>query len=367
MLVAGWTRIYEIKSCFRNGEVGLHHQPEFFMLEWYRAYANLDNIAADVENLLMTLTCAVGIDLPGLRRTSMRALFQDAFGFELAPETTREQLSDCARRFNVRIEGDDTWDEIFFRLFLEKIEPGLGHEGPVLVFGYPPSQAALARIGRDGFADRFELYWKGVEIANAFHELNDPEVNRARFENDVARKIELTGAGVPVDEELLQALDYGLPPSGGIALGLDRLFMALYAIGDIAKARAFPFDLRTKGKVLALPLIFWLMSGCVTPRAVEQDAPHGNGPLLAAVHAASHAERPRERTARAHSVERRRIGRLRLEPIKDRVADESRGKSGLDAADRCRVRPQFMSPIACGIQSAAFTIFGISSISTGVS
>jgi lysyl-tRNA synthetase class 2 len=243
MLAAGWTQVFELKSCFRNGEIGAHHQPEFTMLEWYRAYANLDSIAADAAALIAECAESLcpALSVPGLKKTTMAELFAKVFGgFKLRPTTSREELLALAEKAQVRIDVSDTWDEVFFRLFLEKIEPWLGSDGPLLVRGYPPSQAALSRIGEDGFADRFEIYWRGLELANAFHELNDPVENRKRFEQDAAGKIALRKKPVPVDEELLKALDYGLPPSGGIALGLDRLFMALFEIDSIEETRAFP-------------------------------------------------------------------------------------------------------------------------------
>lgn len=247
MLVAGWTRLFEFKTCFRNGELGAHHQPEFLMLEWYRAYSPLTAIADDVARLLEWLLARLNTGVfyevpPRLERTTMREVFAATFpGFELRPDTSRDELVALAERAAVKVSRDDSWDEIFFRIFLEKIESHLGVGNPVLVQGFPPSQAALARIGADGFADRFEVYWRGFEIANAFHELNDPKENESRFHDDAEKKAAFGRPPVPVDEELVRALYYGLPPSGGIALGLDRLFMAFYGIENLADARAFPF------------------------------------------------------------------------------------------------------------------------------
>ncbi len=243
MLVLGWTKIFEFKTCFRNGELSGHHQPEFLMLEWYRAYATLDRIADDVEALLLHVQMALRPrETPfGLKRTTMKELFAQAFdGFELSATTSREDLVALAEKVNVRLDPSDTWDEVFLRLFIEKIESGLGMEGPLLVRGYPPSQAALSRIGADGFADRFEVYWRGLELANAFHELNDPVENERRFLEDGEKKKQLGKRAVPYDKDLVRGLQHGLPPSGGIALGLDRLFMATMELSEIAATRAFP-------------------------------------------------------------------------------------------------------------------------------
>lgn len=245
LLAAGWTKIYEIKTCFRNGEIGEHHEPEFQMLEWYRAYSPLDAIADDVEALLSTLSQKLRPErpVPKLRRTTMATLFAKAFnGFSLTPTTTRDDLVALAGAFSVTVDVSDSWDDLFFRLFLEKIEGTLGLEDPVLVRGYSPTQAALSRIGADGFADRFEVYWRGLELANAFHELNDPDENVARFEADRARKEELGKPAVPIDKILIAALKHGLPPSGGIAMGLDRVFMALFEYRTIGETRGFPME-----------------------------------------------------------------------------------------------------------------------------
>jgi lysyl-tRNA synthetase class 2 len=252
MLAQGWTRIFEFKTCFRNAEIGPHHQPEFMMLEWYRAYAGLDQIVMDCQQLLATLAKHFTLPIPPLRQVTMSELFAEKIsGFTLKPSTTLADLCELADRLHIRHSaigahagagGDtnsDDWDVVFFRIFLEKIEPGLGAEGPLLVRGYPPSQAALSRLDPAGFADRFELYWKGLEIANAFHELNDPAENVIRMKRDGLKKEQIGKPAVPVDAELITALESGFPPSGGIALGLDRLFMALFGVEKISDARAF--------------------------------------------------------------------------------------------------------------------------------
>jgi len=258
LLAAGWTRIFELKTCFRNGELGPHHQPEFMMLEWYRGYSNLERIADDVADLVSWLAerlvsvpgysnVWLGGQKPQVVRTTMREVFSRAFnGFELRPDTTRDELLEVANVAGVHCVLTDSWDEVFFRLFLEKIEGSLERlmqtDAPVLIHGYPPSQAALARIGADGFADRFEVYWRGFELANAFHELNDAQENLLRFADDAAKKCGVNKSAVPVDQRLVEAVEFGLPPSGGIALGIDRLFMAFFGIKEIAKARPFPFS-----------------------------------------------------------------------------------------------------------------------------
>lgn len=242
LLAAGWTRIFELKTCFRNNEGGRHHQPEFTMLEWYRAYADLDAIAVDCENLFSHVARALGCDDQiHLSRVSVAALFQKHLNFALGPDTEIAQLRSLAKANEIVYAADDSWDDLYFRIFLTRIEPHFQSGGPWLVHDYPPSQAALARLNPRGWADRFEIYWRGLEIANAFHELNDPEANVARFAKDRAQRQALGKPIVPNDEELLRALFAGMPPAGGIALGVDRLFMAVLGKDSIEETRPFPF------------------------------------------------------------------------------------------------------------------------------
>ncbi len=242
MLVAGWTKIFEIKSCFRNGELSSHHQAEFLMLEWYRAFANLEQIATDVANLLQFIQTGFLGSSAELKvaEVTMAQLFQKYLNFSLTPATTAVELQMLCRQKHTDFSANDSWDDLFFRLFLEHIEKHLGQEQPLIVRNYPPSQAALSRLTKEGWADRFEVYWRGLEMANAFHELNDPEENQRRFLSDQTTKIALGRKPFPAEKELLAALRYGLPPSGGIALGVDRLFMAFCEIKNISETRAFP-------------------------------------------------------------------------------------------------------------------------------
>lgn len=233
-LACGLPRIFEIARCFRNDEGGDHHRVEFHMLEWYRSFASLNEIADDVENLIRVFRPEIS-----LRRQTMSEVFKEFAGFPLTAEMTRDEISREALALGVRFTSDDDFADIFHRVFLERIEPALVSLGPILISGYPPSMSALARIRTDGFADRFEVYWNGLELCNAFHELNDPQENRRRFEDDIARKLRSGRRAVPVDDELLRAFELGVPPAGGIALGVERLFMAIHNISDIGRVRPF--------------------------------------------------------------------------------------------------------------------------------
>ncbi len=245
-LSKGYEAIFEIKSCFRNGELGPHHQPEFLMLEWYRSMHHLEQIQKDVEKLVEKCQQQLresGFDvrpLPNFNRTSMAQLFKEKLNFKLTPNTSRDELEKLAKTLKMHTTHSDSWDDLFFKIFLTFIEPEMKTAGAVFLADYPVSQAALARINEAGWADRFEFYWQGLEIANAFYELNDPKIQRQRTLADIQEKARLGLSSVPLDEGFLHALELGMPPSAGIALGLERLFMALMGYDSLAQVKLFP-------------------------------------------------------------------------------------------------------------------------------
>ena len=238
MLAGGYEQIFEIRPCFRKGEISERHQPEFWMLEWYRSFHDLEQILQDALHLIEFL----GGDVSKFQRKSMAQLFQEKLGFTLTPQTTIEELKALADQVGLgeTVRNYALWDDVFYLIFIEKIELDLDSTHPVIVEKYPPSQAALARLTEDGWGDRFELYWKGFEIANAFHELNDPVVQEQRSKEDLALKRALGKEIPPLDPDFYHALWSGMPPAGGIALGLERLFMSLHGIKDIRQVRVFP-------------------------------------------------------------------------------------------------------------------------------
>lgn len=240
-LALGAEKIFEIATCFRNGEVTERHQPEFLMLEWYRAYGNLDLIKKDVIELVGYLADSMKLDRPRqVKSFSVSDLFNLYCGFNLTPQTTKEELKALAHRLCVDVRSAETIDDYFFLIFMEKIESQLPINDLVFVEKYPPYQAALARLTEDGWGDRFEVYWKGLELANAFNELNDPQIQRLRSKEDLEKKQKMGKDPVPLDEEFFQCLDAGMPPSGGIALGVERLYMALNNISQLSDVRIFP-------------------------------------------------------------------------------------------------------------------------------
>lgn len=233
-LAMGLDRVFEIRSCFRNGEISPTHQPEFQMLEWYRVGENLQAIKKDLSDLMTHLA-----RVKKFKSVSMSELFKIHLDFSLTPQTSLQELRQLARRFEISSANHD-WDDLFALIFLEKVEPQIDSQIPIFVEDYPPSQAAYARIGKSGWAERFELYWKGMEIGNAFHELNDPDLQKTRMQEDLARKKSIGKPAVGLDEDFFSALESGMPPSSGVAVGLERLFMAVEGIKNLNEVRLFP-------------------------------------------------------------------------------------------------------------------------------
>ncbi len=234
LLAAGIARPYQLARVFRNGERGALHHPEFTMLEWYRANETYDAIMADCLDLLAAAAphlrrgeLACDARAPAERLTVAQAFARHADIDVLATAGDAGCLAAEARRIGVDPGGTDDWEDIFFKVFLDRIEPKFGHPAPTLLTEYPASMAALARLkpGNPRVAERFELYVCGVELANGFGELDDPGEQRRRFDSDRARRRALYGdEGPPIDEDFLAALA-AMPPAAGVALGFDRLVM----------------------------------------------------------------------------------------------------------------------------------------------
>jgi lysyl-tRNA synthetase class 2 len=252
LVAAGLEKIYQISLVYRNRERSRTHHPEFSMLEWYRAHAPYTALMNDCEDLLLACARAAGGDglltWNGLtanpsfpfERLSVQDAFEryaatDILGTILDPlQPNAEDLRPACEKLGISSAADDSWDDLFFRIFLEKIEPRLGIGRPTILFDYPISMAALARPcpARPELAERFEIYVCGLELANAFGELTDPIAQRRRFEADMDKKQRLYGERYPIDEDFLEALAQ-MPPASGIALGVDRLVMLATGASDI--------------------------------------------------------------------------------------------------------------------------------------
>ena len=173
---------------------------------------------------------------------TMAELFQQHFQFDLTPQTSFQQLLQLCHASEVETHSSDSWDDLFYRLYLKRIEPSFQKYPALFVTDYPPSQAALARCNDQGWAQRFELFIQGIEIANAFDELTDPLIQKDRFEKDLEEKLRLGKEAIPLDTEFLQDLQKGMPPTAGIALGVERLFMALHNYNSIRDFKYFTME-----------------------------------------------------------------------------------------------------------------------------
>lgn len=244
-LALGFERPFEIKTCYRNGEITSHHQPEFTLLEWYRAGEGPEAIREDALRLISFLAESFpkrDLRRPvGVRRVTMASLFFDVLGAEIRPESDFEDYRRIALDAGLAPRPGSSIDDVFFLIFGEKIEPTFDLDTLMIVEDWPPFQAALARLTPEGWGDRFEIYWRGLELANAFHELNDPDVQRRRFEEDLRKKKEWGREAIPLDEDFLRTLESGMPPAAGIALGVERLYMAMFGVTDIAALKVFPY------------------------------------------------------------------------------------------------------------------------------
>jgi elongation factor P--(R)-beta-lysine ligase len=231
LLVAGAGPIFQLARVWRNGEGSDLHAAEFTMLEWYRPDASMDSLIdetfAYMRAVLPPVVRCRGVttDLSRFERLTVADAFARYVGADvLATADDAAALADAA---GTRLRYGESWEDLFFRLLLERIEPRLGHSHPTFLTHWPAAQAALAR--RDPIdprvAERFEVFVCGIELANAFVELTDAEEQRARFVADRARRHALHGPDWPLDEDFLAALRFGMPPSAGIALGFDRLAM----------------------------------------------------------------------------------------------------------------------------------------------
>ena len=231
LLVAGAGPIFQLARVWRNNEGSDTHAPEFTMLEWYHPGAGLDDLITETHDLLRTVlpptaTCrGITTDLTMFERLTVAEAFRRYVGADLLG--IGENAPALAAAAGTSLRMDETWEDLFFRLLLERVEPNLGRAHPTFLTHWPAAQAALAR--RDPadprVAERFELFVCGMELANAFVELTDADEQRQRFEADRVRRHAFHGPDWPLDEDFLAALAFGMPPAAGIALGFDRLAM----------------------------------------------------------------------------------------------------------------------------------------------
>jgi lysyl-tRNA synthetase class 2 len=241
LLAAGAGSIYQIARVFRAGERGPRHNPEFTLVEWYEPGVDYHGGMATLSDLSAAL-------LP--RGLAERISYADAFTRQVGIDphaATGEELIELARQLGIvapqslAVDDRDGWLEL---LLGERVEPQLGVTRPTILYDYPASQAALAQVrpGPPPVAERFELYVDGLELANGYHELLDPAVLRERNRENNRLRLADGKSTLPENSRLLAAMDAGLPPATGVALGFDRLVMVVAGAKTIDEVAAFPID-----------------------------------------------------------------------------------------------------------------------------
>lgn len=237
LLCAGSGCIYQLAKAFRNEESGRYHNAEFTMLEWYRLNMNHWQLMDEVEELLQLITpCTPAI------RVSYQELFLQQLNIDPLTITLEQLKSLCTDLGYKDIAATEIHkDTLLQLLFCEKIESSFDINTPIFVYHFPASQAALAQLSKADkrVAERFELYYRGIELANGFHELTHAKEQQQRFEQDNQIRLALGIEKAAIDFRFIQALNHGLPPCSGVALGVDRLVMVALNLTHIDQAIAF--------------------------------------------------------------------------------------------------------------------------------
>ncbi len=236
LLCAGSGAIWQLCKVFRLEEAGRHHNPEFTMLEWYRPGFDHHALMDEVESLLRP--CGVSTEM-AFERVSYREAFLRHVQFDPLNASCEEMRKRASHFSPPAVEGlGEVRDEWLDHFFGSIVSPLLGQQMPCFVYDFPASQAALSRV-RGDVAERFELIWRGVELANGFHELADAEEQAHRFAAELDARRESGKISPPADQHLIAALRAGLPDCAGVALGVDRLLMLLLGAPDLASTLAF--------------------------------------------------------------------------------------------------------------------------------
>ncbi len=243
LLAAGVGDCYELGRVFRNGEAGIRHNPEFTMLEWYRLGWDHHRLIDETVELVQTALALIGRNA-SVTKTSFRDLYRDRLGIDPFTATDSEL---CAALGDTTINPDGlTRDDWMDLLMTHRLQPGFDRDTILIVHDYPASQCALAKVRagqgeESAVAERFELYLGPLELANGYHELTDADEQRARFMRDHAIRAQRRIAQPPLDEAMLAAMAAGLPACAGVALGIERLLMAMVDTNRIADVLAFDF------------------------------------------------------------------------------------------------------------------------------
>ena len=238
LLAAGSGPIYQMGRSFRNEEAGRHHNPEFTMLEWYRPRYDMYRLMNEVDDLLQQVLDCDTAETLSYQQAFTRHLNVDPLSADKA------ELREAAAKLdlsNIAATEEDR-DTLLQLLFTMGVEPHIGRDKPTFVYHFPATQASLAEISTEDHrvAERFEVYYKGIELANGFRELTDSREQRQRFEQDNRKRAARGLPQHPVDNNLLDALEHGMPECSGVALGVDRLIMIALGAASLSDVLAFP-------------------------------------------------------------------------------------------------------------------------------
>ncbi len=257
LLAGGLERVYSLGHVYRNGEISATHNPEYMLLEWYRTGVDYRALMADCEDLMLHVLALSGCELrvpyrdgelnfsPPWPRISLKEAMQEHADVDLDEVRAPEELLRKTREKGYS-DANETWpwEDLFYRIFLQEVEPRLPLDRPFFLVDYPEEMAALARAKKDAprWVERFELYAGGLELANAFSELTDPSEQRRRLIREQRQRAEAGQETYPVDLSFLEALEKGMPEAAGIALGVDRVVMLLANAPDIRDVLPFPME-----------------------------------------------------------------------------------------------------------------------------
>lgn len=242
LIVGGLERVYELGKDFRNEGLSPKHNPEFTMLEWYEAYADWEVVAERAERMLRAVGEAVGSDVfaKPFKRETLAGSIQSRVGIDVLANRTLESLQGAMREAGMEIPDEPNWAALVDYLVSKHVEPTLVE--PTLLHDYPVELSPFAKRHREheGLVERFEAFVNGMEVANAFSELNDPDDQRARFEEQVRHAAAGDENAPPFDTDYIFSLEHGMPPTGGIGIGIDRLTMLLMGQKTIREVVLFP-------------------------------------------------------------------------------------------------------------------------------
>ena len=245
LIVGGLERVYELGKDFRNEGLSPKHNPEFTMLEWYEAYADYEDVASELEQLVAHVAGEVRyggeIDFSApWRRVTLRDVIHEHTGVDVLANRDAAGLVTAARERGIDLDPGETWPKLVDELLSKHAEPKLVE--PTFVLDYPVELSPFAKAHRSepGLVERFECFAAGMEFANAFTELNDPDEQRARFEEQRRQAEKGDADAEPFDHDYVRALEHGMPPTGGIGVGIDRLVMLLSERRSIREVVLFP-------------------------------------------------------------------------------------------------------------------------------